>query len=161
MTGNTTDARDVCTSIYGLIHQIIELLQLKNCGRAIPEDAERCLTAATALRESVKQLYGIKNASEAQPDSDRPSASEGGVTKMTDIPRTVRDECWATIRRGVETGVIKHWGSAMQAAGALRTAYSIIYGDRFSMIEMDASSVAGVPQPLQESRDEQPSQATH
>ena len=76
MTGNTTDAGDVCTSIYGLIHQIIELLQLKNCGRAIPEDAERCLAAATALRESVKQLYGIKNASEAQPDAEKPATPE-------------------------------------------------------------------------------------
>ena len=147
--------------IYFTTGHIRRLSSLKRDSRDRAEDAQECAEHVKKLAELVKQLYGIKNASEAQPDSDRPSASEGGVTKMTDIPRTVRDECWATIRRGVETGVIKHWGSAMQAAGALRTAYSIIYGDRFSMIEMDASSVAGVPQPLQESRDEQPSQATH
>ena len=76
MTDSATDSKDVHMNVYGLIHQIIELLQLKDRGRDIPEDAERCLAAATALRESVEQLYGIKNASETQPDAENPATPE-------------------------------------------------------------------------------------
>ena len=76
MTGNTTDARDVRLSIYCRIHQILELIQLRESGRDLPEDADKGLATATDLRELVKQLYGIKNASEAQPDAKHPATPD-------------------------------------------------------------------------------------
>lgn len=55
------------------------------------------------------------------------------------INNPTRDEIWESIRRGVETGTIKDYQSAVRAASALRAAFLVIYSDRFEALPITDS----------------------